>query len=76
MKQFISSILLKLSKKLHTEDQTSPVFSDKIEEMAEAEKEEVRGVSRGEAPKRGGAAQYREELSRAERRGRSDAIAI
>ena len=40
MKQFISSILLKLSKKLHTEDQTPPVFPDKIEEMAEAEKEE------------------------------------
>jgi len=40
MKQFISSILLKLSKKLHTEDQTPPVFPDKIEEIAEAEKEE------------------------------------
>lgn len=40
MKQFISSILLKLLKKLHTEDKTLPAFLDKIEAMDEAEKEE------------------------------------
>lgn len=41
MKQFISSILLKLSKKLHTEDKTPPVFLDKIEETGEVKKQET-----------------------------------
>ena len=42
MKQFISSTLLKLSKKLHTEDKTSPVFLDKIEETGEVKKQETK----------------------------------
>jgi plasmid replication initiation protein len=41
MKQFISSILLKLSKKLNTEDKTSPVFLDKIEKTGEVKKQET-----------------------------------
>jgi plasmid replication initiation protein len=72
MKQFISSILLKLSKKLHTENQTPPVFPDKIEEIAEAEKQEtdVLKVIKSKEPKPKRQKLIRPPLSRQERAAR------